>query len=928
MDKIGEVICFQGATAKNTALVAAFEQKLEKPIFVSQYCHLTGSLGVCLLLREKQIRESRFRGIDFYKEEPTISEEVCDLCNNHCKLNRINLPDRSIVWGYLCGRDEADTSRRPANPDGFDLLSSRRRIFDPAAAHGMAATEQLPRSDGGKVLEIELALARLKEGFELNLLNVRHKLFAFGQEELHNGKVKKATIFTIGIPATLYLLEYLPFWKLFFGKLGYQVHVSPPGADLLAKGTEIAGAGFCAPLAYWHGHVLEASRHADYLFLPVMLKGGDPGLPKFYCYYSNYAVSLLRNNGNLRLEQRCIAPQIDFSKPAIHNVQQIYESLPRELRLIQTPGDIQEAYTHSWGWFTARKGMLIEIFHQQRRQDGDIGVVLLGRPYVIMDPLLNKNIPDYFNQLGIRTFFQDMLPHTPVGADSPGKDFIDWNHWKYGGQILEAAEYVGKSPGLYPVYLSAFKCSPDAFVLNYFKEIMDAYRKPYLILQIDEHGSSVGYETRIESVVETFRNHFRQASPVPRQRNQLRVSRPPFHGQTMLVPNYDPLSCSLICSAFEHGGFQARLIEETPLTVVSSLRINDGQCLPLSCIVQGIVETVRKYRLRPERSALYLNALVRTACNLPQYPLMAKKLLEQRGEGFEHVEVFASEFEIKGLPLELIHDIYCSYLLGGLLRKIGCRLRPYERNPGQTNRVIENARLELARCIAAGEPKEAVFREIVADFSRIPLTDRPDTRPKVAIIGDLYVRDNETFNQGLIADLESYGAEVVTTPFTYVVRLILDRDVRYLRENGRYLSVMGNKLLTELLETTERRFYQISRGILREEFPTFDNAIFDHLIKYHVSLSHGGETAHNILKIFSLLSHNPQIALLIHVNPLFCCPAMVSEALFKTIEKDIGIPIVSILYDGTNGRQNEAIAPYLHYISRTFNAVQQPDNLK
>jgi hypothetical protein len=301
-------------------------------------------------------------------------------------------------------------------------------------------------------------------------------------------------------------------------------------------------------------------------------------------------------------------------------VQQIYESLPRELRFIKTPGEIQDAYKQAWSWFTARKELLVEIFQQQRNQAGDITVVLLGRPYVIMDPVLNKNIPQKFNELGIRTFFQDMLPRTEIGADSPAREFIDGIHWKYGAHILEAAEYVGKSHGLYPVYLSAFKCSPDAFVLNYFKEIMDAYRKPYLILQIDEHGSAVGYETRIESVVESFRNHFRHNSPVPRQRSRHRVSRLPFRGQTMLVPNYDQLSCGLICAAFEHGGYRARLIEETPMTVVSSLRLNDGQCLPLSCIVQGIVETIRKYRLKPENTALYLNAMIRTACNLPQYP--------------------------------------------------------------------------------------------------------------------------------------------------------------------------------------------------------------------------------------------------------------------------------------------------------------------
>ena len=49
---IGQNICFQGATAKNRSLIAAFEQRLKKPIYVSKYCHLTGALGTALMLQE------------------------------------------------------------------------------------------------------------------------------------------------------------------------------------------------------------------------------------------------------------------------------------------------------------------------------------------------------------------------------------------------------------------------------------------------------------------------------------------------------------------------------------------------------------------------------------------------------------------------------------------------------------------------------------------------------------------------------------------------------------------------------------------------------------------------------------------------------------------------------------------------------------
>ena len=70
-----------------------------------------------------------------------------------------------------------------------------------------------------------------------------------------------------------------------------------------------------------------------------------------------------------------------------------------------------------------------------------------------------------------------------------------------------AAQVVAQSERAYPVMVTSFRCSPDAFVMDYFKKIMEAHEKPYLILQLDEHASNVGYETRIEAAIRSFQNH-------------------------------------------------------------------------------------------------------------------------------------------------------------------------------------------------------------------------------------------------------------------------------------------------------------------------------------------------------------------------------------------------------------------------------------
>jgi len=310
------------------------------------------------------------------------------------------------------------------------------------------------------------------------------------------------------------------------------------------------------------------------------------------------------------------------------------------------------------------------------------------------------------------------------------------------------------------------------------------------------------------------------------------------------------------------------------------------------------------------------------ACNFPQYPLMAKKLFEQRGDGFDKVRIFATEFDMHSLPYDLIFDVYSAYLLGGFLRKLACKIRPYEVLAGQTDRVIIKGHQKCMQAIKEGLSKEETFTAVIEDLAAVEVDALYGTHPKIAIIGDLYVRDNDVFNQNLISDLEANGAEVLTTPLNYVLRMAAERHFYELKAGGLYFSLVRNKLLMELLESIERRYFQIANIILQEEFPVYSQTILEKLKKYKISFKHGGETAQNIIKVFCILQQQKDVSLFIHVNPIFCCAGLISEAFFKAVEKDIGIPIVSIVYDGTNTKRNDMLAPYLHFIKNRVNIYQ------
>jgi predicted nucleotide-binding protein (sugar kinase/HSP70/actin superfamily) len=75
-----------------------------------------------------------------------------------------------------------------------------------------------------------------------------------------------------------------------------------------------------------------------------------------------------------------------------------------------------------------------------------------------------------------------------------------------------------------------------------------------------------------------------------------------------------------------------------------------------------------------------------------------------------------------------------------------------------------------------------------------------------------------------------------------------------------------------------------------------------------------GETSINVGKALYLIAHGLVDAIL-HINPIFCCPGVVTASIFRKIQKDFKVPIIDIFYDGT-GSPNKKLIPYIHYLTK------------
>jgi len=873
---IGEVIFFQGATAKNKALVAAFEQKLQKPMLVSRFCHLTGAMGVALQLADERVNESNFRGIAIYRQSIPVRSEVCDFCTNHCKITIAEMADGPVAFGFLCGRDYDTRHFVNNNTSGFDLIKTRNRVF-----------------------------------------------FFKPQNTESTGPV-------VGIPAALYLYEDVQCWQKFFDWFGIRTITSQACKDAVKTGKKHTGAEFCAPISELHGHVKYLLDRADYIFMPYYLDSREKGMNsrRQYCYYSQFVPSLVSALGGDR--DRFLMPVVKYIYSSLHGRTQLFWMLKRVARRRINFFEVSKAFDSAFAHKTAAIGKLRRTCEAQLAAADDISVVFLGRPYTILSPSMNKGIPSIFAAFGVKTFFQDMIIDETQALDPEIAPLLEEIHWHYAAKIISAAATAARRPGVYPVFVTSFNCAPDAFVKGVIKDIMAAWQKPYLMLELDEHDSSVGYETRIEAAIRAFRNHWglhgqQSTAEAPAVLSRVNPEpNPSLSGKTLVLPNWDPLTCRLLVENLNREGINTQLMDLTPDMVQQSMGLNSGQCIPANVIVKGYIDHVRAHDLDPAKTLLWMGKSD-IACHLGLYSYELKQMLRCFSGDIQQTGVYAGPLTFTDISLRAAINTYFAFMFGGLLRRMGCKIRPYETVAGVTDKAIDEALEILAPAFSGETDKEAAVAEAVALFEQIPL--QRETRPKAAIFGDLFVRDNPVVNQDLLHFIEACGGEAVTTPYTDYAKMVARSYFRKWFTEGRYLECFRSKTLLAWLAYMEKTYFRYFNRILMEPDVDYDTPPEKILRPYRLIAEQTGESMDNILKIYYLSRHHPDLSLFIQTSPALCCPSLVTEAMASEVEAHTGIPVVALTYDGTWGEKNQAIIPYLKFPRRGSSKLEKPGRL-
>ncbi|MFA6011385.1 MAG: acyl-CoA dehydratase activase [Desulfobacteraceae bacterium] len=862
----GKKIWFQGATARNKALVAVFENELKQPVHVSRYCHLTGALGCAVTLMDQKHEVSTFTGMDFSCE---ASSEICTLCSNNCDLRIYTMGTRKTAWGLKCGRDYED--KRAGRMD---------------------------------------AVSRLEKDYSAH--------FAVDDVKTPGGP-------TIGMPETLFMTEYIPLFKDFFQRLGVNVVVETSSAKKLDTGMKMLNADFCAPMALAHGLVESLSRRTvDYIFLPTLINEQgyvkqleteelyrDKMTDSYFCYYSSYAATIIDNLPGYDFKDKLLSPRIKFNnRPDSAVAMELADYLKDILHLDKKI--IEEAFVLSRREYLARKTRWAEkgsvLIEQDNEDNGRLKLLLLGRPYALFDKRVNLGIPARLESLGF-----DLLSQSMVNPDILKNDpnpLLESMHWYFGQQVLMALATVKENPDVYPVFLTCFRCSPDSYLMNYFKDEMELLGKPYLILQLDEHSSDVGYLTRIEAAVDTFYSDYKtrknkqeikettpKASPVSFRPDSLQP------GDTVLIPMTDIRINRLQKAVFEVAGYKAEVVPLDREMMNQGYRYaSGGECLPNVAIAGSLIETLKRNTMDPATTILYLPNLC-LSCNFNQYANLVKLAGFKAGLGQIRVMNTHGLAVVPGLSARANAIFLSVTVLSSILTKLRYRFQPYEIIPGTVVEAVAQSEEIMLRCIRNKKSLFNAAEEIRAVFEALPKGE--NRKPRIGILGDMYAKYNAVLNDDICDYAESLGGEILVPSYN---ELIVHAAYADIAENN------ADERLWKTMAGYEEKFEALFKGLIDDAFePPLDQC---HRLMEDFGLNSfiTGETAVSVGRLLYYIRQG-SVDVVIHVNPLFCCPGVISSSLFRKIQDEFAIPVIDLFYDGTN-RPNKMIDPHMFYLTR------------
>ncbi|WP_462132422.1 acyl-CoA dehydratase activase-related protein [Veillonella tobetsuensis] len=771
---LGDHIVVQGGTFYNEAVLRAFEKLMGVEVIRPDVSGLMGAYGMALLASEAaeelQNQHSTLLDIDGLKSlQVSTSMRNCGLCSNNCMLTINAFSDgRTYVTGNRCDRGAGDMIQEKHKPVPNMVDAKFRRYFD------YFLKKNIPEFEG---------------------------------------KLR------IGIPRVLNIYEDFPFWFTFFHQLGCEVVLSNyTTKDQYNKAIDtIPSDTACYPAKAVHGHIRDlAEAQVDLIWYPCIQHG-----PKEFSRDNNYHCPMVISYPELiRNNMQDVMGETPFYAPflPLADKKSLVPALVKALKdLPFSKGEISDAVEVAWAEQEKCKADYREMTKKTVSRlvaEQVPTIVLAGRPYHL-DSGINHGIPELITSLGMAVLTEDGV--APLGHEIKHLRVVD--QWSYHSRLYRAAEFVSRTEGFQIVELNSFGCGLDSIVADQVKDILSAKHKIHTLLKIDE-GTNLGAVTirlrSLQSVMErSMRKHHNPEAPVETTIDDIpsydydRVVFTEEMSKTykILVPQMSPLHFQLLDPVLNSEGYDFEMLPApTREDVELGLKyINNDACYPAIIVVGQLMSALLSGKYDVDKTAVIISQ-TGGGCRATNYiGYLRKALIDAGMKQVPILSLNASDMERQPgfkLTKSFLHRMIQAVVYGDALMQCVLATRPYEINPGSADALCDYWIKKLRERITKANifQYSKYIKNIIDDFDNLPV-DKSKLRPRVGVVGEIYVKFHPSANNNINELIEKEGGEVVTSGLLdFFLYCAMDSTYRAKHLDGTWLSGFFGSLAREALE--------------------------------------------------------------------------------------------------------------------------------
>jgi len=425
--------------------------------------------------------------------------------------------------------------------------------------------------------------------------------------------------------------------------------------------------------------------------------------------------------------------------------------------------------------------------------------------------------------------------------------------------------------------------------------------KPFLVLELDEHGSDGGYLTRVEAFLDVLRAHGRNASHAVRMLEPPTGTREAMKGRILWIPRMHPVASRLIAAVFRGHGFESQCVPESD-EEAHSLGKNacrGSECTPMALTLGTFLKTVRDSGLPSSRHAFFMPTAT-GPCRFGCYALSQHMAMQRVGMGDVPILSPTSENSYLGLPVAARKAVWETMLCGDYITKLAQKTRPYELEPGETNRMIEAWVVRLEQDFEARRDPRDTLAAAARALVRRPL--RQERKPLVGVVGEIYVR-SEPFSNAFVVDaIEKAGGEAWVSPIGEWILYTVWAQRKLGKARGEtLLERFADEISNRFMERKDRVYHELMHPYLPDRLePAVDEVI--ELGLPYIPKEFEGESVMTIGR--ALKFHQDGADLVVNAAPFGCMHGHISGALLDKYSRETGFPVVTNFYDGTPGNTN------------------------